>query len=69
MRRVYESSFLDPSERARVERLEIVDELEEWSLLMDHYCLCLAPSSAEAARDVFIRLAADLDPAFAHSDP
>jgi tRNA wybutosine-synthesizing protein 4 len=34
--------FLDPAERRRVEDLELLDELEEWRLLMGHYCLALA---------------------------
>jgi tRNA wybutosine-synthesizing protein 4 len=32
---------LDPKERARIEKLEIFDEFEEWELLSKHYCVCL----------------------------
>ncbi|GAM86554.1 hypothetical protein ANO11243_045680 [Dothideomycetidae sp. 11243] len=31
--------WLSPAERARVERLEWLDEVEEWSLLAGHYCV------------------------------
>jgi hypothetical protein len=27
------------SEKARINRLEMLDEVEEWVLLMSHYCL------------------------------
>lgn len=30
---------VDPAERARIERVEILDELEEWQLIMGHYCI------------------------------
>lgn len=35
------ASKLDAGERARIEKLEIFDEFEEWELLQSHYCLCL----------------------------
>jgi len=41
---------LDQAEVARVERLEMLDELEEWRMLMSHYCLVLAANSHPAAR-------------------
>ena len=31
----------DQAERARIEKIEIFDEFEEWELLQKHYCLCL----------------------------
>lgn len=38
MRAVYEV-YLDGPERHRVEALEMMDEVEEWHLLMSHYCI------------------------------
>jgi hypothetical protein len=35
------------TEKIRVQRLEIFDELEEWELLMGHYCLLIASKSQE----------------------
>ncbi|CAG9466985.1 unnamed protein product [Pedinophyceae sp. YPF-701] len=32
----------DPADRLRAERLEIFDELEEWSLIQEHYCITVA---------------------------
>lgn len=32
---------LNKEERARIEKLEIFDEFEEWEMLQHHYCLCL----------------------------
>jgi hypothetical protein len=43
---VYER-FLDPQARRAAEALELLDELEEWRLLMSHYCLCLATAGGE----------------------
>ena len=37
--------FLDAKARRAAEALEFLDELEEWQLLMSHYCLCLATTS------------------------
>ena len=33
---------ISPEERKRVAKLEIFDELEEWRLLMAHYCFTVA---------------------------
>ena len=38
---------LDQVERARIEKLEIFDEFEEWELLQSHYCLCLGKRIAK----------------------
>jgi hypothetical protein len=35
------------TEMVRVQKLEIFDELEEWDLLMKHYCLLIASKSQE----------------------
>lgn len=32
---------LNFSEKARIEKLEMFDEFEEWELLQGHYCICL----------------------------
>ncbi|KAE8912553.1 hypothetical protein PF005_g11991 [Phytophthora fragariae] len=44
--------YLDPAERAKRERLEIFDELEEFHLLQAHYCIVVASklASTPAAR-------------------
>lgn len=39
---VEQEAWISPSERARVERLEWLDEVEEWKLLGGHYCLAWA---------------------------
>lgn len=38
---------VDPTERARIERLEILDELEEWQLIMGHYCIAYGINDSE----------------------
>jgi len=34
--------LVSPEEKARVSKLEIFDEIEEWNMLMSHYCLTTA---------------------------
>lgn len=34
--------YVDAKERGRIERIEFLDELEEWNLIMSHYCLSYA---------------------------
>ena len=47
---VYRSDhMLDPSERRRTERLELLDEVEEFRLLLRHYVLALGVSRPSAA--------------------
>ncbi|KAI4302826.1 hypothetical protein MLD38_038527 [Melastoma candidum] len=41
MLRIY-SSFIDPQERRRIERLELFDEFEEWYMMQEHYCVACA---------------------------
>ena len=31
-----------PQDKARVERLELFDEFEEWHMIQDHYCIVVA---------------------------
>jgi len=57
---VYNSGLLDIVERRRIESIEGLDELEEWELLMQHYCLCLA-YIGEDAEPMFRRLSSALD--------
>ena len=40
MNEAYYKRF-DQKERERIEKIEIFDEFEEWTLLQSHYCLCL----------------------------
>ncbi|KAJ3122593.1 Leucine carboxyl methyltransferase 1 [Nowakowskiella sp. JEL0407] len=43
MLEIYKSSnLISPEERSRIEKLEVVDELEEWELLAGHYGLVWA---------------------------
>lgn len=36
--------FLDPSDKARIERLELFDEYEEWLMIQEHYSISMAGS-------------------------
>jgi hypothetical protein len=38
--------FLDPSEKARIERLELFDEFEEWHMIQEHYSITVAVNDA-----------------------
>ncbi|MEW5297761.1 MAG: hypothetical protein WDW36_000945 [Sanguina aurantia] len=40
------SSYLDPKDKARIERLEIFDEFEEWHLIQSHYALTIGIQDA-----------------------
>lgn len=35
------SCHIDPAERLRAERSEIFDEIEEWNLIQEHYCIAM----------------------------
>ena len=50
MDHVYQNK-LDQQEKARIEKLELFDEFEEWTLLQSHYCLCFAKRVATAAAE------------------
>ncbi|KAG2486061.1 hypothetical protein HYH03_015267 [Edaphochlamys debaryana] len=39
-------SYLDSADRQRVERLELFDELEEWHMIQEHYCIALGRNDA-----------------------
>ncbi|KDO85513.1 hypothetical protein CISIN_1g018210mg [Citrus sinensis] len=45
MLRVY-STFINPQERRRIERLELFDEFEEWHMMQEHYCVAHAINDA-----------------------
>ena len=47
---------LDPTEKARIEKLEIFDEFEEWELLQSHYCICLGKRIKDAERAAQIKI-------------
>lgn len=38
----YYRNYLEMDVRKRIERIEMLDELEEWTMLMQHYCLLWA---------------------------
>jgi len=40
-------NFIDDADRARAEKLELFDELEEWHLIQGHYCLAVAVNEIE----------------------
>ena len=46
LRTVY-ATRLDVADRARAEAVERLDELEEWNLLQEHYCLALGVNHAD----------------------
>lgn len=46
-------NYIDKQERLRIEKIEMLDELEEWNILMGHYFSllahnCLKPDEAHA---------------------
>ncbi|KAL8542667.1 hypothetical protein ACS0TY_003521 [Phlomoides rotata] len=45
MLKVY-STFIEPQERRRIERLELFDEFEEWYMMQEHYCVACAINDA-----------------------
>ncbi|XP_071691187.1 leucine carboxyl methyltransferase 1 homolog [Rutidosis leptorrhynchoides] len=45
MLKIY-TSFIEPRERQRIERLELFDEFEEWYMLQEHYCVTIAINDA-----------------------
>ncbi|CAH1412211.1 unnamed protein product [Lactuca virosa] len=45
MLKIY-TSFIDPQERQRIERLELFDEFEEWYMMQEHYCVTIAINDA-----------------------
>ena len=38
---VYNERLNGENERTRIEKLEMFDEFEEWTMLQNHYCLTL----------------------------
>ncbi|KXZ50455.1 hypothetical protein GPECTOR_16g629 [Gonium pectorale] len=39
-------TFVDVADRARAERLELFDELEEWHMIQEHYCIAVGRNDA-----------------------
>lgn len=50
MNTVYDQR-LDKLEKARIEKLEIFDEFEEWVLLQNHYCISVAKRYSQEVAD------------------
>ena len=48
------SALLDPADVRRAERLEPLDELEEWHLFMQHYMLALGVREAEGREGLLL---------------
>ncbi|CAM9517014.1 unnamed protein product, partial [Discosporangium mesarthrocarpum] len=42
--------FIEPDEARRASQIEFLDEVEEWHLIMRHYCLVVAARGHEATR-------------------
>jgi len=45
-------NMISAKERARIARVEIFDEIEEWEMIMQHYCLTLAKFGCSDIMDV-----------------
>lgn len=43
--------FIDPADRLRAEKIEPLDEFEEWNMLMEHYCLVIGVYDQEHILD------------------
>lgn len=41
--------FLNPSELARIEKLELFDEFEEWHMIQGHYCINMAANEPKTS--------------------
>jgi hypothetical protein len=44
---IYRDKLDGDGEKTRIEKLEMLDEVEEWELLQAHYCICLGSRGAE----------------------
>ena len=57
MDRIY-SEKLNKIEKSRIEKIEIFDEFEEWTLLQSHYCICYgkrySPEVSDKAKAVVL---------------
>ena len=45
MNTLYRDKLNGEGEKTRIEKIELFDEFEEWDLLQNHYCICLATRS------------------------
>ncbi len=42
--------YCDQEERRRIEKIELLDEFEEWNMMMAHYFISLAVRSSQGAQ-------------------
>jgi tRNA wybutosine-synthesizing protein 4 len=56
MQTIYNSK-LDKTEKARIEKLEIFDEYEEWEMLSIHYCVSLGKRISAEEKSTAIQIA------------
>ena len=51
------NSLIPITEKNRINRIEMLDEIEEWELLMSHYCVSMGIKGGnEATREAMIGL-------------
>lgn len=48
----HKDGIINELERKRIEGLEMLDEVEEWNLIMSHYCMTVCTISAEEGIDL-----------------
>jgi len=48
----YDTAVIGDVQRARANSVELLDEIEEWSLIMRHYCFVVAGIATEAQNDL-----------------
>ena len=48
----FRDGIIDEKERQRIEQLELFDEVEEWNLIMSHYCMTICTVSVDAHVDL-----------------
>ena len=56
MNKIYQQKLNDEGEKARIERLEMLDEFEEWELLQSHYCITVAVGSSIEGDETQLRI-------------
>lgn len=48
----FRNGVIDDTERKRIEKLELFDEVEEWNLIMSHYCMTICTVAADTQVDL-----------------
>ncbi len=48
----FRDGIIDEKERKRIEQLELFDEVEEWNLIMGHYCMTICTVSVDTHVDL-----------------